>query len=68
METLQVESCVQGHHLYKRIWNPTVQVGQELNCVREATNSEDPYAVAAMRNRALVGHVPPKMSAASALF
>ena len=59
METLQVESCVRGHHIYKTIWNPTV--GEELNCMRETTNSEDPYAVAVMRNSAVVDHVPRKM-------
>ena len=41
METLQVESCVRGCRFYKRIWNPTV--GEELNCMRETTNREDPY-------------------------
>ena len=40
--TLQVESCVQGHHIYKRTWNPTF--GEELSCVQETTNSEDVYA------------------------
>ena len=31
MKTLQVESCVRGHHIYKRSWNSTV--GEELNSV-----------------------------------
>ena len=46
--------------------NPTT--GEELNCVRERTNTEDPYAVAAVRRSADVGHVPRNMSAACALF
>ena len=29
-------------------------VGEELNCMRETTKSEDPYAVAVMRNTAVV--------------
>ena len=66
METLQVESCVWGHHIYKRIWHPTV--GEELNYMRETTNSKDPYTVAVMRNSTVVGHVPRKMSSACALF
>ena len=57
METFQVDSCIQGYH-----------TGEELNCVRERTNTEDPYAVAAIRRRAVVGHVPRNMSAACALF
>ena len=39
METFQVDSCIQGYH-----------TGEELNCVRERTNTEDPYAVAAIRH------------------
>ena len=39
--------------------NPTV--GEELNCVRETTSCEDPYAVAAMHNCTVVDHVPRKM-------
>ena len=65
METFQVNSCIQGYH-----------TGEELNCVRERTNTEDPYAVAAIRRYAVaairkcavVGHVPRNMSAACALF
>ena len=41
---------------------------EKLNCVRETTNSKDPYAVAVMRNSAIVGHVLCNMSAACALF
>ena len=49
--------------------NPTT--GEELNCVRERTKTEDPYdpyAVAAIRRSAVVGHLPRNMSAACALF
>ena len=50
----------------KGIWNPTT--GEELNCVQERANTEDPYAVAMIRRSAVVGNVPRKMSAACALF
>ena len=30
---------------------------EELNCVRESTNSEDPYGVAVMCRIAVVGHL-----------
>ena len=66
METLKVDSCIQGYHVFKSIWNPTT--GEELNCVRERTNTEDPYAVAVIRRSAVVGHVPRKMSAVCTLF
>ena len=29
---------------------------EELNCVRESANSEDPFAEAIMRKSAVVGH------------
>ena len=50
---------------------------EELNCVRESTNSEDPYGVAVMRRSACrpfslwharLGRIPRKISAACALF
>ena len=47
METCQIESCVRGHHIYKTIWSPSP--GEELDCRREPTNTEDPYAVAVVR-------------------
>ena len=66
METFEVESCIQGYHVFKSIWNPTT--GEELNCMRERTNTEDLYTVAVIRRSAVIGHVPQKMSAACALF
>ena len=56
METLEVDSCIQGYHVFESIWNPTT--GEELNCMQERANTEDPYAVAVGRRSAVVGHVP----------
>ena len=66
MESFEVESCIRGYHVFKSIWNATT--GEELNCLRETTNTEDPYAVAVKRGSAVIGHVPRKISAACALF
>ena len=63
---LCVESCVRGHHVFKRTWTPSV--GEELSCKRESGNNKDPYAVAVMRRGTVVGHVPRKISAACFLF
>ena len=41
---------------------------EELNCVREKTNTEYLHAVAVIRRSADVGHVPLNMSAGCALF
>ena len=64
--TFQVDSCIQGYHVFESIWNPTT--GEELNCVQESTNTEDSYAVAMIRRSAVVGRAPQNMSAACALF
>ena len=66
METCEIETCVRGHHVYKSIWSPTT--GEELDCRREPSNAEDPYAVAVVRRSTVVGHVPRKISAACSLF
>ena len=47
---LRMESCIQGYH-----------TGEELNCVRERTNTEDPYAVAAIRLDALLLAMSPEI-------
>ena len=36
METFEVDSCIQRYHVFE-------STGEELNCVRERTNTEDPY-------------------------
>ena len=65
MDVFKIPSCVRGHHVYKNIWTP--QVGKELECIRE-NNDKDWYAVAAMKNNVVVGHVPRIISAACSLF
>ena len=66
METFEVDSCIQGYHVFESIWNPTT--GEELNCMQERANTKDPYVVAVIRRSVVVGHVPRKISAACALF
>jgi len=44
MEVFEVESCVQGHHIYKHVW--TSFIGEELTCTHEIENTKDPFAVA----------------------
>ena len=68
METVEIESCVRGHHIYKATWKPTLN--EELNCYKEEDNPHDPYAVAVTKSdlKTVVGHVPRKISAACYLF
>ena len=44
MEELRIELCIQGHHIYKNIWNPAVR--EVWVCEREHHNTADQYSVA----------------------
>ena len=68
METFQVESCVRGHHIYKDVWSPYLGVVY-CNALANSKNTKDRYAVAVVRrSHTVVGHIPRKIAAASALF
>ncbi len=53
--SFSVEAMVRGYHTYKDIW--TAVVGEELPCQREMANPRDPFAVAVLKDEAIVGHV-----------
>ncbi len=52
--SFSVETMVRGYHTYKDIW--TAVVGEELPCQRERANPRDPFAVAVLKDEAIVGH------------
>ena len=54
--TLAFESVVRGHHVYKTVWTPLI--GEILELVIEDGNVHDQYAVAVIKNEAIVGHAP----------
>ena len=54
-------SVILGYHVYKNIWNAIV--GDQLPCTRETSNRHDPFAVAVVKDDAMVGHIPRKLSA-----
>ena len=71
MDVFEVESSVRGHHVYMQEWTPFI--GEKLECQREETNEQDPYAVAIVKRTAgrrtkVVGRVPRRISAACSLF
>jgi hypothetical protein len=68
LETIEVDSCVRGHHVYNHLWTPIDTLGEELQCVIEDSNDNDPYAAAVMKRDGIVGHVPQQISAAYSLF
>ena len=55
-ESFQLESCVRGHYIYKRVWTPVV--GQVLNTSTEPGNHHDRFAVAVLQGDSAVGHIP----------
>ena len=48
---IAIDSCVQGHHVSKTFWSPTL--GEKLLCERESGNPTDPYAVAVLNDTTL---------------
>ncbi len=47
------DSVVRGHHVYKRIWTPTV--GKQLQLRPEEDNESDPRTVAVLKHGVIVG-------------
>ena len=62
----EVESCVCGFHVNKELWTP--YVGENLRCIRESGNRDDPFAVAVKHGNDTVGHLPRKVSCICSLF
>ncbi len=51
-----LNSAVRGHHVYKRVWLPSI--GEELETSAEEDNPNDSFAVAVIKGSQVVGHVP----------
>ena len=64
--TFSIRSVIRGHHIYKMVWTP--YVGEELILKTEDTNLYDKHAVAAMKDDAIVGHMPRSLSGISWFF
>ena len=60
LQSCIVEAMIRGYHEYQ-----SIEVGENLMCIREPGNVCDPYAVAVTKpeSSTIVGHVPRKMSA-----
>ena len=66
METLEMEMCVRGFHVYRIMWEAVVS--EELECRRERGNQVDRSAVAVAKEDMVVGHIPQKISRLCSLF
>ena len=62
----EIPSCVRGYHVYKDIW--AAAVGERLTCSREPSNASDRYAVAVIKDRMTIGHLPRKISKVCSVF
>ena len=50
-----VESCIHGYHVYQLKW--TAVIREVLSCSREPGNASNPFAVAVMKKREIVGYI-----------
>ena len=62
----EMESCVRGFHVYNELW--TLHVGDNLQCIPDSGNRDDPFAVAVKHGIDTVGHVSQKVSCICSLF
>ena len=53
--TMDLETFVKGHHVYKEIWTP--KHDEELEVSTEPENLKDKFAVCVKKNHKIVGHL-----------
>ena len=66
MPTFEVEAMVCSYHVYKEIWDASID--KKLLCAREPGNPCDAFAVAVVKSDQAIGHVPLKISSVYFLF
>ena len=62
----EIQACVRGYHVYQAIW--LAAIGEQLTCTRETGNPTDRYAVAVLKDSAIIGHHPTNISKICSLF
>ena len=50
------DSVIRGHHIYKKVWTPSV--GEVLLLVKEEGNEHSRFAVSMMKDGFIVSHAP----------
>ena len=53
--TLDLETFIKGHHVYKNIWTP--KQGKQLDVLMEPDNQMEKFAVCVKINEKIVGHL-----------
>jgi len=56
MVRYNINSVVQGHHVYKTGWMPLI--GEQLYLEKESRNPHDDFAVVVIKDHQIVGHIP----------
>ena len=60
MAAHEMESCICDCHVYKDLWDASI--GEDILCEWEPFNDGNRYAVAALKDDTIVGHIPRKIS------
>ena len=60
MEKFTFDSAVQGYHVHKVVWKPTV--GEKLQLDQELGNEADKFAMKVVKNNEIVGNLPREYS------
>ena len=55
MESFNVSSAVQGHHVYRDVWEASV--GEKLVARRELDNQFDKFAAKVLNGKETLGHI-----------
>ena len=66
MEEYEVSSVVRGFHVYQRSWSPSVE--EQLECLREAGNNKNRYAVAVLMHGSVTFHRARNLNIGGFLF
>ena len=56
MATFEIGCCVRGYHAYQQLWTATS--GENLSCKQQPISENDRYAVAVVKDYAVIGHIP----------
>ena len=62
----EIEACVHGYHVYQAIW--LAAIGEQLTFTRKTGNPTDCYAVAVIKDSAIIGHLPKNIPKICSLF
>ena len=63
---VEISSFIHGYHAYQDFWTPVLT--EELQLATEPDNPQDELAIAVLKSRRVVGHVPHQLAPVLAYF